>query len=452
MARRRSRKSQRVRIGQVSYYEHHGGWFLYYRDGNRQVRRRVADTPHEAAVLAAQLNAQLSSGVAPAQDFQPISVAELRRKFLDHHEHVLCSSVATVRRYETAARHLEDFCRKQTCRMSAHEVVADDFIRYLRSLRIAPNGHPNTPRRPLRDKGVRYILEVCRGMYGFAGKRRHLPPYAENPFADLNGKRIKIQDAKPVFVFDQQTEPEFLKSADSWSFPIHFTLAKTGIRPGELVHLLIEEVDLQHGWLYVRNKPDLGWRIKTGRDRKIPLLSEVAAVLEHAIGNRTAGVVFVRPSAAAATCPLWGLAQIELAKAYQRSIRARERDVGREPSRREEARLAGQLWNATGAVRIDAIRNSFIRVAKRIGHNESTCPKSWRHTFATLLQDANVDPLVRQITLGHAPSFGNPGALGMTSVYTHTRPETQRAEIERALRLWPQSLELGRTWAQGGVT
>jgi hypothetical protein len=30
----------------------------------------------------------------------------------------------------------------------------------------------------------------------------------------------------------------------------------------------------------------------------------------------------------------------------------------------------------------------------------------------------------------------------MTNVRTHTWPETQRREIKRALRLWPESLEL----------
>jgi hypothetical protein len=43
-----------------------------------------------------------------------------------------------------------------------------------------------------------------------------------------------------------------------------------------------------------------------------------------------------------------------------------------------------------------------------------------------------VDPLIRQLTLGHAPpSMFGANSLGMTSVYTHTRPETQRREIER---------------------
>jgi hypothetical protein len=32
--------------------------------------------------------------------------------------------------------------------------------------------------------------------------------------------------------------------------------------------------------------------------------------------------------------------------------------------------------------------------------------------------------------------------LGMTGTYTHTRAETQREQIERALRRWPQSLRL----------
>jgi integrase len=87
-----------------------------------------------------------------------------------------------------------------------------------------------------------------------------------------------------------------------------------------------------------------------------------------------------------------------------------------------------------------------MRIADRLNLPGATCPKSWRHTFATLLQDANVDPLIRQLTLGHAFTSGGIGALGMTSIYTHTRPETQQREIERALRLWPESLDCAHGW------
>lgn len=68
------------------------------------------------------------------------------------------------------------------------------------------------------------------------------------------------------------------------------------------------------------------------------------------------------------------------------------------------------------------------------------CPKSWRHSFATLLQDANVDPLIRQQTLGHKPTNGS--GLGMTANYTHIRGESHREQIERALGRWPGSLRL----------
>jgi hypothetical protein len=62
------------------------------------------------------------------------------------------------------------------------------------------------------------------------------------------------------------------------------------------------------------------------------------------------------------------------------------------------------------------------------------------------LQDANIDPLIRQITLGHKPT--NCNGLGMTGSYTHTRPETQRQQIEQALRRWPKSLSLARTFGR----
>jgi integrase len=79
-----------------------------------------------------------------------------------------------------------------------------------------------------------------------------------------------------------------------------------------------------------------------------------------------------------------------------------------------------------------------------IGHPESTCPKSWRHTFATLLQDANVDPLIRQQVMGHKPTMN--GGLGMTANYTHTRPQTRREQVERALRRWPGPLGFAMQW------
>jgi integrase len=61
-----------------------------------------------------------------------------------------------------------------------------------------------------------------------------------------------------------------------------------------LVHLLIEDVDLTGGWLHVRNKVELGWRVKTGQERVVRLLPEVVAVISGVVGKRGYGPVFLR--------------------------------------------------------------------------------------------------------------------------------------------------------------
>jgi integrase len=439
---RRKKAGPRLRVGRVSVYLHHGAWWVYYRLHGRPVRRKIAASRADAEPIAAQINAQLLSGTPTLVAFTPVGIAQLRQQFLDYHEHVLRSSLATIGRYRAATQHLENFANQQAKPALAHEVRPDTFAAYLRQIEVAPNGHPHTAKRKLRDKGVQFILETCRALYTFAAKRRHLPPYAGNPFAELPLDRLKIDDAKPIFVFDAATELAFFQAADSWSFALHFTLAKTGLRVGELTHLLIEDLDLEGGWLNVRNKPMLGWRIKTGSERRVPLLPEVVLVLRRVLGQRTAGPVFLRHQFVLGSTPWLGGDAAALAAA------CRDRQAARGPATRAETlRVARTVWRDAGAVKAERVRTAFVRITHGLGLAHATCPKSWRHTFATLLQDANVDPLVRQITLGHTPTSG--GGLGMTARYTHTRAETQRQQIEGALRLWPQSLELARLFGAG---
>lgn len=445
--RRRKKSAQRKRVGRVSYYLHHGAWYLYYRDGDRPVRLRVADTEDEAEQIAAQVNAQLASSSPTLFSFTSVSFSELRQAFLNHHETVVRSSPATIRRYRSASQHLENYFNE--CRPSdlAHAIRTDHFVAWLRKQKVSPNGHPNTAKRVLRDKGLRFVLEVCRSVYIYAAQQRFLPPYFENPFSKLNLERMRIEDAKPIFVFDAEDELRFFQKADDWTFPIHFILAKTGLRSGELIHLLIEDVDLENGWLHVRNKPELHWKIKTRRERSVPLIEEAVAVLRRVIGNRTAGPVFIRHQFDPLNSPLGNLDQMALQEELRQRISHADSGSVLTLSQTMEEKLARAAWREAGVIRSERVRTSFIRTAKSAGLKQSSCPKSWRHSFATLLQDANVDPLIRQVTLGHKPSEdARSGGLGMTGVYTHTRATTQKREIERALRFWPQSLAYARQW------
>lgn len=449
MARASRAKPRRKRVGRVSYYLHHRAWYVYYREGRRQVRRRAGDTEEAAAALAAQINGQLAVAAPTPFSYTPLTVSELRRRFLDHHEFVLGSSLATIDRYRAATQHLENFAGRHAAGRPAQEIEAEPFLRYLRTIRVAPNGHQNAARRPLRGKGIRFIVEATRSLYGFAAKKRHVPPYWDNPFAGFATRRMRIEDAKPIHVFDEETELAFLRAASDWDFAVHFTLAKTGLRPGELSHLLLEDLDLDQGWIRVRNKPDLGWHIKTQSERQVPLNDAVVAVLRRAVGNRTAGPLFARVTFVHPQLPTESR-RSSMARKIELMIAAQELDSGRALSRTERARLARDVWRGVGAIKVDFVRTSFKRITGKIGLPEATCPKSWRHSFATLLQEAGVDPLIRQLTLGHSPTSFGDGGLGMTAHYTHTRKATQKREVDRALSLWPRSLELAHAWAKGG--
>ncbi len=73
---------------------------------------------------------------APTQfSFTPATIPVLRQHFLDHHEHVLGSSLATVSRYRAATAHLERYSDLQR-----GELPMRCFVRHLRRLKVAPNG------------------------------------------------------------------------------------------------------------------------------------------------------------------------------------------------------------------------------------------------------------------------------------------------------------------------
>ena len=162
-------------------------------------------------------------------------------------------------------------------------------------------------------------------------------------------------------------------------------------------------------------------------------MAEAVGVIRAVIGPRTCGPVCLREKLSARKPTVVGDR-----REFERVLRERRAAGGRALTRTEESTLAKKLWWDAGAVKPDRLRLSFVRATTAIGHPESTCPKSWRHTYATLLQDANVDPLIRQQVMGHKPSLG--GGLGMTANYIHTRPETRQEQIEAALRRCHASL------------
>lgn len=452
-SQKRGKKSASFRIGRVRAYLRGRVWYLCYHEHGKRHQPRVGPDRVQARQLAAEINAQLEVGAPSTLGFEPISIVELRQRWLDQHEHVRRSSLNTIRRYRAATQHLINFVTDVRPLRRASDFRpnhAEHFVRYLRSIKVAPNGHKNAGKRRLRDAGVRFILETCSTLFNYAARHRHLPPYVENPFRAIEVSRIPIEDAKPIVVFNEEQEEAFLDTCDAWQFPVFATLLLTGLRPGELIHLLLpEDLNLDDGWLYVRNKPKLGWRVKTRNERDIPLMPELADVLRVMLGGRNIGVVFrQRRCADDHVPPLQCQTRSELEFGLASRATRLEESSPESTTRDSFEAAAKTIWRDLGALKTDWVRKEFMQLTRKIGSAEITAPKTLRHTFATMLQDANVDPLIRNELMGHAPGGSNGGGLGMTAIYTHTRPETKRRQLEHAVRGRP-GIEIARRWHSG---
>ena len=103
--------SKCLRVGRVTLYSRGKTWCLRYFEKGRRRQVRVGPDKNADRQLAAQVNAQLEVGAPAATSFEPIGIPELRTRWLEHHEHVLRSSVSTIDRYRSASEHLLRFIR-----------------------------------------------------------------------------------------------------------------------------------------------------------------------------------------------------------------------------------------------------------------------------------------------------------------------------------------------------
>ena len=447
-------KSSSFRVGKVQAYLRARVWYLCYHENGQRHRPRVGADREAARQLAAQINAQLEVGAPAALSFTPISIPELRERWLQHHEQVLRSSVQTICRYRTATDHLLRFLEQRPVRHASHfhATHAEEFVRYLRNSAVSPNGHAHAAKRPLMDQGLRYILECCRALFNYAAKRRHLSPYAENPFRTLEIDRIPVENIRPVELFTAEQERAFFTACDDWQLPIFLTLALTGLRPGELTHLLLpDDLDLAAGLMRVRNKPRLGWQVKTRNERDIPLIPELVAVLQAHLSGRASGPLF-QSRQRKANWKAIGASAME--QELSRRIAESEPEAGKPLDRVARLRLARRLWSDIGALQENCVRREFMRLTKAIGLPTCTAPKLFRHLFATALQEGRVDPLIRNELMGHvAARERNAGhGLAMTAVYTHTQPEVRRSQLLEALSGRPAVSVVWEWLAGQGVT
>jgi len=81
VARRRKSSPDRIRVGKVSLYLHHGSWYAYYRESGRPIRVRLTTDQAEALAAAEEIDRNLSLFRPSPFGQRAISLEELRRDF-----------------------------------------------------------------------------------------------------------------------------------------------------------------------------------------------------------------------------------------------------------------------------------------------------------------------------------------------------------------------------------
>jgi integrase len=203
-----------------------------------------------------------------------------------------------------------------------------------------------------------------------------------------------------VEIFTPEQERAFLETCDDWQFPLFLTLMLTGLRPGELTHLLLpDDLDLDNGILRVRNKPKLGWQVKTRNERDIPLVPVLVDVLRRDLRTRILGPLFRRRQfRKGRSALLTGKTASELEVELADRVLKAEEVRGRALSRSEQAREAKKLWRDMGAIKTECVRIEFMRLTRAIQLSLATAPKALRQNgLASVSRNSVHWPEIRRV-------------------------------------------------------
>jgi integrase len=274
----------------------------------------------------------------------------------------------------------------------------------------------------LQDRRDQMHPHTCRAAFNWAGRRRILPPFAENPFTtfpiDTLRDRNTTEGERIIFAPAQETA--FFAACTEWQGAIFITLATYGLRVGELTHLLVEDVDFAAGSFRIRSKPELFWNVKTGRSRELPLIPKTRAVFERLIGDRKAGFVFLREDFASGKVkPSHNFASSDAFLAQMRKVVAVTGAAKPGAGEREKRKDVMAFSRKLGQIPEKRIREEFMKLTSQIGCPQYTRAHDLRHLFSSRAQEAGMNPLLVQEMLGHA-------TLDMTRQYTHLGLEAKR--------------------------
>ncbi|MFM7149716.1 MAG: hypothetical protein ACKO23_07730 [Gemmataceae bacterium] len=294
---------------------------------------------------------------------------------------------------------------------------------FLKGCQISPNGHPNTPTRPLR--GQAFILDTVRAMFQWAAdpdRGNLLPEGFRNPFLGQGAKNS-------LFLGDPLAEPEisldmaidFVNLCDLYQLRLFVPLLLFGMRASEPGFLFAEHAE--NGWLRVPCLPELAYQTKGKRDKRFPLLEILQPFWEYLRQEHKAGLLYRRRAVLEGQekAP-WGEAS------YQNLVSEFNRRCaqGKVCSAMERLHVRDQLLQEAGQVNYDRIKREFRTLARKLGWSTEATLKDFRHLFCTMLGNASIPEHYRRYLMGHAP--------GKAAVVAYTHLSQLQGHFDSALQ------------------
>lgn len=298
---------RRLRSGEVV-------WELTHGSGTERQRFIAGRTREEALGILAQFKRQLTlHGAAPGDETLDGVVTEYRQYLTVNRRartvirytgilRTFCQCFlkpfhpTVVRIRDVRPMHLEDYKQRRLAGQ-LEDVAAPEDLKREQALRISlVAGHTRTTaaanakfgwlgrhqlRRKVSERTVNYELRTLFTFFQWAVRRNQL---VINPSQSVERLRVP-----------ERALPKFLTSADLQKFfaactprerRLFMSILLTGMRKGEVEHLSWDDVSFELGVIFIREKPDIGWKPKTD-ERIIPISPVLHDLLVAQFAQRT---------------------------------------------------------------------------------------------------------------------------------------------------------------------
>ncbi|QDU21803.1 hypothetical protein [Urbifossiella limnaea] len=234
-----------------------------------------------------------------------------------------------------------------------------DARAHLYACRTSRNGRAAGQPRPLSPRQIVNVMETLRAMLAWAADPRNnkLPPGWLNP---VTRGSVGTPPAKDPFRRDPlplEVRARIVGLMDAWQLCTLVPSLILPMRPDEACGLLTDDVDFEYAeLLFGINLPDVNFTKKKVAFR-LPFPSELRAILESAVGDRTSGPLLRTRRAYTRATPLGVDTLADLKAQFDQRVLSEK--PGRVQTDHDRKILFRRLLRELGGVSADAMNREF---------------------------------------------------------------------------------------------